>query len=209
MGSAKSIVDNAPFIMENSKKGELVRKYYPTYGDAILHGAKGLSSLFKSLDPISGRKVGRPKKFNPCTLLEASVNLLADEIIENNIVINLPVNNAFNVYGYESDFQHASLNILKNAIHWLSISNESSRYIDVSINENNRVVEINFENNGPTITDSNIDDIFNAGFTLKTDGHGLGLAIAREACRHSNGDLILNTNFPVTMFTIIFPKEMG
>lgn len=208
MGSAKSIIDNAPFIMESTKKGELVRKYYPTYGEAILHGAKGLSSLFRSLDPISGRKVGRPKKFNPYNLIEASVNLLADEIIEANIKISLPSKNSLIVYGYESDFQHACLNILKNAIHWLSISNEPSRAIDISTHDNNKFLEFHFANNGPTIADSNVDEIFNAGFTLKTDGHGLGLAIAREACRHSNGDLFLFKNLPITIFTIVFPKEM-
>ncbi|EPE2787362.1 sensor histidine kinase [Serratia marcescens] len=203
--SAKSIIDHAPFILENSKKGDLVRKYYPTYGQAIQTGAKGLSSLFKSLDPISGRKIGRPIIFELNDIVESSLNLISEELIENNITaINL-IEDKIMLYGYQGDLQHALLNILKNAVFWLSTHDSKNKEIYLSSNVNGDMAQLTIANNGPLIADENIESIFDAGFSLKSEGHGLGLAIAREACRHSKGELYLSSNQPETNFTIEFP----
>ncbi|AUO01597.1 ATP-binding protein [Serratia marcescens] len=207
ISSAKSIIDNAPYILEKSKKGELVRKYYPTYGQAIQTGAKGLSSLFKSLDPISGRKIGRPIAFELNKVIESSLNLVSEELIENDITVNNFVEGNVILYGYQGDLQHTILNIFKNAIFWLSTHKENIKEICLSVNTNGNMAQLTISNNGPVIDDKDTESIFEAGFTLKSEGHGLGLAIAREACRHSKGELYLSSNYPDTKFTIEFPIE--
>ncbi|ENG6110132.1 sensor histidine kinase, partial [Serratia liquefaciens] len=203
--SAKSIIDHAPFILENSKKGDLVRRYYPTYGQAIQTGAKGLSSLFKSLDPISGRKIGKPTTFELNDIVESSLNLISEELIENNITSTNFIEEKIMLYGYQGDLQHALLNILKNAVFWLSTHDSKDKEIYLTASVNGDMAQLTIANNGPLIADENTESIFDAGFSLKSEGHGLGLAIAREACRHSKGELYLSSNQPETKFTIEFP----
>ena len=50
------------------------------------------------------------------------------------------------------------------------------------------------------------EKLFEAGFSLKTHGHGLGLVIAREAIRNSDGDMYFDKEAEMTKFVIEFPS---
>jgi len=203
--SAKSIIDKVDFLLEDSKKGELVRKYYPTYGQAIRTGAKGLTSLFKSLDPISGRRRGRPVNFSALDTVDNSLNLLEEELIETGITVDIDIDENLNLYGYSGDLQSALMNILQNAIHWLCSIQLKSKTIAISAIVEDMNMKLSISNNGPLIDEADTAGIFEAGFSLKSNGHGLGLAIAKEACRHSKGELYLSTASTETTFIIEFP----
>ncbi|MCC5519457.1 sensor histidine kinase [Vibrio splendidus] len=203
--SAKSIVDKAPYLLEESKKGEVVRKYYPTYGQAIRTGAKGLASLFKSLDPISGRRRGRPVTFSALDAINNSLNLLEEELIETGINVYIDIDEELVLYGYSGDLQSALMNILQNAIHWLCTVQLDDKHISISAKIEGTHVNISVKNNGPLIDEDDVTNVFEAGFSLKSNGHGLGLAIAKEACRHSKGELYLSTISTDTNFIIEFP----
>lgn len=203
--AAKSIINNAPFLLEVSEKGDLVRKYYPTYGQTIRTGAKGLVSLFKSLDPISGRRQGRPIEFSTIEVIKNTLNLLEEELIEADIEVNVDIDESLNLYGYSGDLQSTLMNLLQNAIHWLCSIQLNNKTVSVSDSITDSNLLLSISNNGPLIDENDIVNIFEAGFSLKSDGHGLGLAIAREACRHSKGDLYLSTTSLETNFIIEFP----
>lgn len=203
--SAKSIIKHAPFVLEDSHKGELVRKYYPTYGQAILDGSKGLASLFKSLDPISGRRRGRPVEFSALENISNTLNLLEELLIETAINVEIEVDQSLKLYGYPGDLQSAVLNVLQNAIHWLTSTANDSKCISISCKLDGPMAKISVSNNGPHIDEENKETIFDAGFSLKSDGHGLGLSIAKEACKNSHGDLSLSLDSMDTCFVISFP----
>lgn len=205
--SAKSIIDKAPFLLEDSKKGEVVRKYYPTYGQAIRTGAKGLASLFKSLDPISGRRRGRPLRFSALDVVNNSLNLLEEELIETDICVKKNIDKTLSLYGYSGDLQSALMNLLQNAIHWVCSIQLDDRYISISAVVQGNHMKMSIENNGPLIDEGDIENVFEAGFSLKSNGHGLGLAIAKEACKHSKGDLYFSRSLTETCFVIEFPID--
>ncbi|HHH1657446.1 TPA: ATP-binding protein [Yersinia enterocolitica] len=205
ISSARSIIDHAPYILDKDQRGELVRKYYPTYGQAIQTGAFGLTTLFKSLDPISGRKRGKPIVFDIYKVITDTLNLLSEKLIENDIEVISYVTEKENAYGYVGDLQAALMNIIDNAIYWLSSVKIEVREIVISCEIANNMNHLSVSNNGPLINDHNRKNIFDAGVSHKQDGHGLGLSIAREACRNSKGDLKLTSIEPKTIFTIEFP----
>lgn len=202
---SKSIIDKAPFLLEKSKKGELVREYYPTYGQGILDGAKGLASLFKSLDPISGRRRGRPIEFLAKDTIKKAVNLLEEELISEGVEVVIDADKNISLLGYSGDLQSALMNLLQNAIHWLSVTENNDKKITIKLIESGQLANILISNNGPLIDEGEREAIFEAGFSLKSNGHGLGLSIAREACRNSKGDLSLSNNLIETEFLIEFP----
>ncbi|EHI9274375.1 sensor histidine kinase [Vibrio vulnificus] len=203
--SAKSIIKNAPLVLEDSKKGELIRQYYPTYGKAILDGSKGLASLFKSLDPISGRRRGRPVEFSAMDNINNTLNLLDELLIDHAINVQVDVDEKLKLYGFSGDLQSALMNILHNAIHWLTTTENSSRIIEIHSKVEESIAKIYVSNNGPIIDEQDRESIFEAGFSLKSDGHGLGLSIAKEACKNSNGDLHLDFDSIDTCFVISYP----
>lgn len=203
--SAKSIIKNAPLVLDDSPKGALIRKYYPTYGEAILGGSKGLASLFKSLDPISGRRRGRPVEFSALDSVNNSLNLLDEEIIDSNISVITDIDESLKLYGYSGDLQSALMNILRNAVHWLCSAKSSEKVITISSRLDNGYALLFVSNNGPLIDENDRESIFEAGFSLKSEGHGLGLSIAKEACKNSSGDLYLYPESVETCFVIKYP----
>ncbi|ENF8746710.1 sensor histidine kinase [Vibrio fluvialis] len=202
--SANNIIKHAKHLLENSKKGELIREFYPSYGEAIQTGANGLSSLFQSLDPISGRSKRKNTYFPIVKVVKEVTNLLGEKIIMNNVNIQNLVGEEIS-YGFVGDMQAALLNIVDNAIYWLSTTNLDNPTISFSSHVDESFVYLDIKNNGPKISEDNKDIIFDAGVSHKQDGHGLGLSIAREACRNSGGELRLSAIEPETCFTIEFP----
>src|SRR5690554_3279407 len=150
-----------------------------------------LSKLFKSLDPVSGRRRGRPSHFKVSQVLNNSLSIFGNTLEDKAIRIHIEQSFEGDAtgYGYKEDLQASLMNILENAIHWLGSSSQEERWISVIISKKEKTLCIAIENNGPTIDEAYADSIFEAGFSLKSDGTGLGLAIAREACRASKGEI--------------------
>ncbi|MYN42861.1 GHKL domain-containing protein [Duganella sp. FT109W] len=206
--AAVSLVEGKDALFDQTTKGEVIRKYYPIHAETINTGVKGLSSLFKALDPVSGRRRGKPGKFLIQEVVETAVDFLRDSLIENGIEVTYSGDNPVFGYGYKGDLQSSLLNILDNAIHWLSTVTKNDKKIGIlfSVSKNESLISIS--NNGPLIDLENSQKLFDAGFTLKSEGHGLGLLIAREACRASKGDIYYEDHAIETTFVIKFPNGM-
>lgn len=208
ISASSSLKDNWKYAFEDSKAGESFRRHFPSNVERIDSNSHGLSRLFKRLDPLSGRRRGRPVGFSASEAIKDCVGILEEKINENSINIDIDVDKGLRLYGYKEDFQAALLNILENAIYWLSTSKEYKNNIEIlykSIRKN--LASFLVANDGPLISEDDMGRLFEAGFSLKTDGTGLGLAIAKEACRASKGDLYYDDNAPETTFVIDFPVE--
>lgn len=199
---AKSLADGAPRAFEDSAFGKLYRENLTSRADSIYESALGLGKLFKALDPISGKKRGRPSDLDVKKIIDRCLDLFADPIQGAEIeVIKDFGEESFISRGYEPDLMAATLNILDNAIYWLARA-PAQRIIEIRITGSKKYVRISISNNGPPIEDRFRQRIFNAGTTLKNDGSGIGLAIAREALRASKGDIILAEESELVTFII-------
>jgi signal transduction histidine kinase len=203
--AASALIDGRSFLFEQTAKGEVIRKYYPVHAETISTGVKGLSSLFKALDPVSGRRRGKPTYFSVKEVVVTAVEFMTDFMIDANVHVEIEVDDGAQVYGYKGDMQSALLNILDNAIHWLSTVVQPDRKIQITWRRSGPSHGLAIRNNGPLIESSFIAKLFDAGFTLKSEGHGLGLVIAREACRASKGELYFDDSAIDTTFVIEFP----
>ncbi len=67
--------------------------------------------------------------------------------------------------------------------------------------------QITMTDNGPGIAAGNTDDIFRPFFTTRTEGTGIGLALARQILRGHNGDLTLAlSEAGMTRFAAMLPS---
>lgn len=203
--ATKLLIEGKDFLFEQTKKAEVIRKYYPVHAETINTGVKGLNALFKALDPVSGRMRGRPAHFKFREIIDIAVNFMGDSLIDGGIDVSIEINSDALAYGYKGDLQNALLNILDNAIHWLNTVTQKTKSISIFSKVVDQRLLIYISNNGPIIDDSYIPKLFDAGFTLKSEGHGLGLVIAREACRASKGELYFDDTAADTTFIIEFP----
>ena len=107
--------------------------------------------------------------------------------------------------GYPSSFYPVFINLVDNAIYWLSGQNERLvRRIQLDASGNT----LRVSDTGPGVHARDRDAIFEIGFTRKPEGHGMGLHIARATLREAGYDLILekgrsdwNTTFAIVPMT--------
>lgn len=200
---SKRIKDSAPRLLEDSNFGAHFRKTFEKESSSIYSSTTQISKLFKSLDPISGKRRGKPSLFNVESIIERCTELFSDSLRESSIEIITPKNfsNA-KAMGHESDLMAALINIIDNAIHWLSTSIEEKRIIEFVIEQPAEYIKISISNNGPLIPEHFHHRLFTPSFTLKSEGSGIGLAIAREAMRASKGDIAFDPQHELTTFVI-------
>lgn len=207
---SKVLADGAPRMQEKSAFGENYRSSFKNSAQSIHKSSNNLNKLFKALDPISGRKRGRPVNFDVYVVIQRCLELFSDSIREGGIAIEVErKNEPLLARGYQADLMAALLNILDNAIYWLTASTVQPRTIQISVGGTKKYIRIAVSNNGPLIDERFYERLFNPGFTLKTDGSGIGLAIAREAMRGSKGDVAFDGEAQEVTFVIEMRRPKG
>ena len=92
------------------------------------------------------------------------------------------------VVGFPSNFYPVFVNLVDNAIFWLSQQN-SQRARSIELNEREGVLLVS--DTGPGVGVRDREAIFEIGFTRKPGGRGMGLHIGRETLRRAGFDLQL------------------
>ena len=205
---SKTLSDGSHRIMEQSPFGEHFRSVFGKNSAAIKDSASHLTRLFRALDPLASRKRGRPKTMDPVEVVRKCVELNSDALKEGAISLVEPQLGATQkVTVYEADLMAAVLNILDNAIHWLGTSDRADKKIFISASESKRWIKISISNNGPAVDPIVEPNLFRPGFTLKSEGSGIGLAIAREAMKASKGKVEYDAAGELTSFSIYMKSE--
>lgn len=92
------------------------------------------------------------------------------------------------ISGFPSTFYPVFVNLVDNAIFWLK-DNPEPRIIRLDADESGYYIS----NNGPEIDIREQEIIFEAGYSKKPNGTGLGLYISREVLRKVGYDIIVDT----------------
>lgn len=204
---AKGLSDGAPRLLDETPFGKNFRDTFAKNAGSIHNSAGHLTKLFRALDPIASRKRGRPKSLDPTEVVERCISLFKDSLDQTGInVVRNVQSGAIKVTVYEADLMAALLNIIDNAIHWLSTSPAKQRELKITMTHSKKWVRIVLSNNGPLIDPILAKNLFKPGFTLKAEGSGLGLAIAREAMQASKGKVIYDPQPDETAFLIEMQK---
>jgi signal transduction histidine kinase len=110
------------------------------------------------------------------------------------------------VRGDRVQLQQVILNLIVNGLEAIAKSKNSARELIVSSeqNEENKVT-IAVSDSGEGLDAANLDHVFDAFFTTKPDGMGMGLAISRTIIEAHGGRLWATSNSPrgaVFQFTL-------
>lgn len=94
------------------------------------------------------------------------------------------------LFGFRSTFYPVFVNIVDNAIYWLSHSEIPEKIIRLHADEAGNVF---ISNNGPAIKETDKERIFELRYSKKPNGRGLGLSISKEVLNDENYDLKLDS----------------
>ena len=97
-------------------------------------------------------------------------------------------------------------NLIDNAMDALADTKNAA--LQISLGEDVRSISFEVKNNGPMIPEKLCASIFEAGFSGKGEGRGMGLYIARETMRSVKGDLTVESTPEFTAFRGYLPKAI-
>lgn len=97
---------------------------------------------------------------------------------------NLPLIIADNI-----QIEQVVINLLQNAVEAIATANTSSPTLIISSRHIENHIEITVHDNGPGVERSMLNTIFDAFYSSKTEGMGLGLAISRSIIEAHGGQL--------------------
>jgi two-component system nitrogen regulation sensor histidine kinase NtrY len=90
--------------------------------------------------------------------------------------------------------RRAFINLFENAID--AIEEKGEIHITTRLNEERKIVSIEFADNGVGIDPKNLNKLFQPHFTTKKRGSGLGLAIVNRIIVDHNGTIQIQENHP-------------
>jgi two-component system sensor kinase FixL len=100
-----------------------------------------------------------------------------------------PLKNDLPVYVDEIQVQQVLVNLVKNSMDAISDSGQQDGRVDITVERRKSELEISVEDNGPGISPADRDKLFEAFFTTKEQGVGLGLSICRSIATAHGGNL--------------------
>ena len=167
---------------------------------------RGIRGSFDHLDgyltlftPLQRRLYRKAVDIRGWEIHEFLTNLFGQRLARHNV--ELTRTDAFaaaTLRGYPSSFYPVFINLVDNAIYWLSGQNERLER-RIHLDASGRAFRVS--DSGPGVHARDRDVIFDIGFTRKPGGRGMGLHISRATLREVGYDLIIEdrgTNWSTT-----------
>jgi signal transduction histidine kinase len=178
---------------------------------------KAINTRLRQLDPLSPS--GRQKKDDfdivklTNTILKGYHSRFTRHLIDVNFTVDGQISkDPVMVKMVKGFYSLAIENLLTNSVYWLKTKvnyGQRDRLITIDIDSIAKV--LSFSDNGPGIAPNDKERIFNPGFSLRKNGNGFGLYIAREVAKHHGANLgldeALSSDGRLRTFIFELPKD--
>lgn len=168
-----------------------------------------INDFQKFIMPSSAKTV-----FDVSEAIETMMKIIGHTIKYNYIDVSIQKENAKNlmVKGYKNEFMQTLLNIVNNAKEQIKEAREQKRIkrgiIAIKIYNIGKKVCIEIEDNGGGISLEQFPKIFEAYFTTKEQGHGIGLYMSKLIIEDKmNGKIRVSNGKEGACFTITLGNE--
>jgi two-component system sensor kinase FixL len=140
------------------------------------------------------------------TLIEEVIDLLEAETRRHNIRLRWQPTEAVHTTVDAIQIQQVLVNLLRNAFEAMAGNPPNKRQVTIALTVSGDKGEVAVEDVGEGIAPENVERVFEAFFTSKTNGVGIGLAISRSIVEDHGGRLwvVPNPKQGVT-FRFTFP----
>ena len=201
----------AESLSQAIKRGDLqVNSIQQTQIDALLHGArtmKNLVAVFKNVTKVHAQR--------PCVLrdaVEQAIKFYEQASIPTAIMLENKVDNEMKIDVPFEVALFAIANLIGNARE--AISKEAQKrnerltgIIRIEAKDTNKYITCSISDNGPGISPTVLDKMFDLGVSSKEGHNGWGLYFTKNALLEHGGMIMLTESKPgFTQFTISFPK---
>lgn len=192
------------------KKGNLTEEQQKEYIDIIEEESLRLSAMATNV--LNMTKIENQNiltdvtEFNLSEQLRSSILMLEGKWTKKNIEFNLDFDE-YSICANEEMLKHIWINLIDNAIKF----SEDFGTVDIKVTEKENTLCVSVKNVGSEIPLEQQKRIFNkfyqADESHSTEGNGIGLALVKEIVRLHKGDVSVQSENNITIFTVELPKE--
>ncbi len=166
----------------------LNRELLPLYQN-IRNGFEHLDGYLSLFTPLQRRLHRKAVNIRGWDVFDFLMRLFGQRMSRHQIEFSITDSFAtLKVRGYPSSFYPVFINLVDNAIYWLSGLNERHER-KIQLDALHGVIHVSDSGPGVHVRDRN--NIFDLGFTRKPEGRGMGLYIAKKTLQEIGYDLIL------------------
>jgi C4-dicarboxylate-specific signal transduction histidine kinase len=111
------------------------------------------------------------------------------------------------IYGDRVQLQQVVLNLIMNAVEAMGLLEAEPRELLITTEQDHTGVLVTVRDSGPGIDPTHLERVFNAFYTTKSHGVGMGLSICRSIIDEHGGRLWVEANEPRgAVFQLTLPK---
>ncbi len=171
----------------------------------MIADARRATNVVAHIRSMSAPQIGLQKRLSLGALVDDALTLMGSPLMNEGVVVVRHLHSALpEILGDAIQLQQVIVNLIINSLQAMS-GIRNSRLI-VRTETAGRSVLLRVEDNGPGITNENIQKLFGSFFTTKSDGMGMGLAICRTIVEAHGGTILAaNMESGGACFTVSLP----
>ena len=160
-----------------------------------LHSIRGMLSFvtdqMKDIQLLFRSSKQRRREIRIQDILQKVEKIYARSLKRNNITYKVhKIGSPIAVKCTDAVLLQVLINLFDNAIYWLSVTDYNDKRIEITLDGDNK--QVIFSDNGPGIYEDDKPYIFEAFYSGKEEGRGLGLYIARQLLRRLGYDIYIS-----------------
>jgi len=164
--------------------------------------------IIKEIRALFKHDVGNREPLDVNALIDETLNLVDHEIRKHGVATGTTLCSAPVpwIMGDKIQLQQVMLNLIRNAVEAMNAPTCATRELNVSSHVAGRSVVIRVADTGPGIDPKNRPKIFDAFFTTKAGGMGIGLSICQTIVEAHDGKLtVAPSGYRGSTFEIVLP----
>jgi PAS domain S-box-containing protein len=170
-------------------------------GDSLLgivRDGKRAGDIIDRIRDLIKKAQARKELLNINEAIREAIELARGETMKNAISVQTDLDESIQLLeGDRVQLQQVILNLVVNAVEAMNATSEGARELRVSTRETEpNVVLVAVRDSGPGLTQAALDQLFDAFYTTKPGGLGLGLSICRSIIEAHQGQLWATANTP-------------
>lgn len=171
----------------------LPEKVRDSHGRAV-NSVMALDRLASTFAPLANRSFKRGKRFSVAEeRIAGALAILEKSIKDLGIEVKFKAGGSTPLNVDPGEFDTAILNLLDNAVYWLSRVGKGERTLEIVLKKEKggERLKIGIHDSGPGVSADDAEKIFWPGVTMKPNGIGMGLTIASEIVAAYEGEMAL------------------
>ncbi|UYY58071.1 sensor histidine kinase [Sphingomonas sp. S2-65] len=177
--------------------------------DRVINGARRAIDILDRTKSFAKKSFVRRETLTPNDIVDDTVALVGSDAHRRGITISTHLNGSIAIVADRLQVQQVVMNLVVNAIDAVATFGGEKKEVTVETwDEDGSSIVIEVRDNGPGIPEAQRERLFEAFFTTKADGMGMGLAICREIVEAHGGSLTMTPAAPHgAAFKVALPQE--